>query len=195
MEAVGRDAAIDRTSLVLGEESLLAALADEVRELPTTIMVGRSQTPVRWKRELKVKTALRKQARQQLWQRVQHELGFDPSKWSQLLSTPLTEERFEKMKIWGDTDWLNYARERAEELSLADSNPNRTRTPKDVLDAVAAELPRQPWPQGIHKVVAEKLNLPVNVVSRAITDLIRVGVFSDQVDGVLVTKPKDVQPD
>jgi len=60
-----------------------------------------------------------------------------------------------------------------------------------MVKAIAAELPEQPWPQGIHKVVAEKLNLPVKDVSRAITDLIRDGVFTDQVNGILLPRQEN----
>jgi hypothetical protein len=49
MEAVGREAAIDTTSLVLGEGSMLAALAKEVKELRGAVLSSHERTNWRWK--------------------------------------------------------------------------------------------------------------------------------------------------
>ena len=46
-------------------------------------------------------------------------------------------------------------------------------------------LPPQPWPTGTSKDVAEKLGLPVKIVSEAIAKLIREGVFDLQYYGKL----------
>lgn len=192
MEAVGREAAIERASLILGEESLLAALASEVRELRSAVIAGRSQVPSRWKRQSKVKNALgSKASRSQLW-RLAQEIGYDAPRWSRFLATPLTEERSQLMTTWTTDDWFAYAKERVGEFSVAENVSNNTLMSKELLDAVTAKLPSQPWPQGIHKVVAEELNLPIKDVSRAITDLIRDGVFADQINGVLLPKAEEV---
>jgi len=100
MEAVGREAAIDNTSLVLGEESMLAALASEVRDLRSTVVSGRSNIAPRWKKQPKVKNAIPgKEVRSQLWQHAQ-EIGYDASQWGKFLSTPITDERLEEMRTW-----------------------------------------------------------------------------------------------
>jgi hypothetical protein len=46
-------------------------------------------------------------------------------------------------------------------------------------------LPPQPWNKGIHIEIAQKLNVSHNKVGRAITVLIKRGVFKDQKDGVV----------
>ena len=55
----------------------------------------------------------------------------------------------------------------------------------EFLDAVKAELPKQPWPIGIHKVIASKLNCSNGKVSQAISELIENGSVYKQKDGVV----------
>jgi len=55
----------------------------------------------------------------------------------------------------------------------------------EIVDLVKDSLPPQPWPQGVHKAVADKLGLPNQIVSEAILKLIRKGVFKPQIDGRL----------
>lgn len=50
---------------------------------------------------------------------------------------------------------------------------------------VKSELPKQPWPVGIHKVIAEKLEVPAAKVSKAISKLIEEGMFHRQKDGIV----------
>jgi len=62
----------------------------------------------------------------------------------------------------------------------------------ETIDEVKRALPPQPWPKNTSKNVAAKLQLPQSVVSRAITELIRRGVFKVQIDGTLyVPEPTD----
>jgi hypothetical protein len=56
----------------------------------------------------------------------------------------------------------------------------------EMLDKVKCELPSQPWPKGIHKVVATKLGTTNKLVSIAIQQLIGNKVFRPQVDGVVL---------
>lgn len=61
----------------------------------------------------------------------------------------------------------------------------------EIIEAIRDAMPGQPWPRGIHKTVAETVNLPHQQVQRAIQHLIRMGIFLDQVDGqVCTTKEK-----
>lgn len=62
------------------------------------------------------------------------------------------------------------------------------------IQLVADRLPPQPWPQGIHKMVAKDLGLSNRKVSQAIQILITRGVFRVQSDGV-VLDGKSVDPD
>jgi predicted RNA-binding Zn-ribbon protein involved in translation (DUF1610 family) len=55
----------------------------------------------------------------------------------------------------------------------------------DVIQKVKEKLPQQPWPKGIHKSIAEDLNLHPTLVNRAINELIRRGIFKPQIDGRL----------
>ncbi|MFH6598751.1 hypothetical protein ACEVAQ_08525 [Ectopseudomonas khazarica] len=57
-------------------------------------------------------------------------------------------------------------------------------TEQDILN-VKNELPAQPWPTGVHKVVSEKLGMSNAAVMKATRELIRRGVFKEQIDGVL----------
>jgi ssDNA-binding Zn-finger/Zn-ribbon topoisomerase 1/Tfp pilus assembly protein PilE len=56
---------------------------------------------------------------------------------------------------------------------------------EQLIERVRDELPKQPWPKGIHKIIATKLTLTHAVVYSAISELIRQGVFNPQIDGKL----------
>ena len=60
------------------------------------------------------------------------------------------------------------------------------------LELILKELPKQPWPVGTHKKVAEKLNMKPGYVSAAISQLIDKGLFYTQVDGILYDKSGNV---
>jgi hypothetical protein len=53
------------------------------------------------------------------------------------------------------------------------------------VEQVNSILPPQPWPQGTHSEVAEKLSVPANMVSAAIDQLINSGRRHVQIDGEL----------
>ncbi|WP_156126624.1 hypothetical protein [Burkholderia sp. 9120] len=57
----------------------------------------------------------------------------------------------------------------------------------EIIDRVRQALPTQPWPKGVHQSVAAQLQLKPQTVQKAMQHLIRIGEFSDQVDGVLCT--------
>lgn len=54
---------------------------------------------------------------------------------------------------------------------------------EEIIESVKDSLPPQPWPKGVNKSVADKLGLSADIVSEAITKLIRRGVFKVQFDG------------
>jgi hypothetical protein len=57
-----------------------------------------------------------------------------------------------------------------------------------MLSKVQQSLPAQPWPRGIHKVVAEQLGVSNGTVSDAIQALIYRGIFKQQIEGQIVEK-------
>ena len=56
------------------------------------------------------------------------------------------------------------------------------------IQLVNANLPKQPWPIGVHKQMASLLNLPTAEVYAAINELISRGLRYKQVDGVVYDK-------
>ena len=55
----------------------------------------------------------------------------------------------------------------------------------EFLENVKNALPKQPWKQAVHRIVAEQLGVAPGKVYQAIDELIRQGEFLEQVDGVL----------
>ena len=64
--------------------------------------------------------------------------------------------------------------------------------PDELLLKIDEMLPQQPWPIGIHIVVAKELNISVNIVSGAIRKLIRLGRRSYQKDGIVFDSNKNI---
>lgn len=58
----------------------------------------------------------------------------------------------------------------------------------EIVLKVQAELPKQPWPVGIHKKIAMELGMSAWKVSKAIQCLIEDGVFNKQKDGIVYDK-------
>lgn len=57
---------------------------------------------------------------------------------------------------------------------------------ESVIEQVKNLLPEQPWNKGIHKQVAEELMISKKSVKRAITILIKRGIFKHQIDGNII---------
>lgn len=73
-------------------------------------------------------------------------------------------------------------------------SPNAAPTPvthikveidEEKLELIRQLVPDQPWEKGMHKSVAEKACLPINIVRYHISELIRRGIFKPQIDGIL----------
>lgn len=56
---------------------------------------------------------------------------------------------------------------------------------EQLIESVRVQLPKQPWPKGTHKMIADKLKLKQGLVYSAINELIRRGVFNPQINGKL----------
>lgn len=61
------------------------------------------------------------------------------------------------------------------------------------LKTVQDLLPQQPWPKGVHRVVAEKSGLSNTTVHRAIQKLIQRGIYKPQIDGKLFVPESTVK--
>jgi hypothetical protein len=196
MDSVGREAAIETTSLILSEDSLLGALTSEIRELRDVVTSRRTSSENKRKRRHKIRVALGKANRSALWG-VAQEIGLSPGLWGRFLATIVPPEMHEEMHGWSIEDWINYLKVKAPELlegareennSASDETPPLAhKIPEDVLEKVENLLPAQPWPTGVHKEVAEQLNLPIKLVSSAIQELIISGKFFHQIDGIVIT--------
>lgn len=63
----------------------------------------------------------------------------------------------------------------------------------EVIRMVRAALPAQPWPKGIHALVAKEVGITPSAATKVIQHLIRTGVFMDQVDGVICTREEKIR--
>jgi hypothetical protein len=63
----------------------------------------------------------------------------------------------------------------------------------EIISSVRAALPEQPWPKGVHQVLADRLSLRPTTVQKVIQHLIRSGIFSDQIDGQVCTTEEKLE--
>jgi hypothetical protein len=190
MDAVGRMATIAAASESLGEDSLLRALAQEVRELRTSIA---HSTPPRAKkrRDDQVPTVKHliqgKVYRKELYPYFQ-QIGGDAASWPKILRIRIPSDELETMREGSLEDWKQYISARWEEIRSGAAVPSASLSFLDeaLLDAAKGYLPPQPWPSGVHKELAEKLGLTPSQASKYIAELIRRGDYMEQVDGELI---------
>lgn len=57
---------------------------------------------------------------------------------------------------------------------------------ENLIEQVKNLLPPQPWAKGTSKDVARKLGVPINVIAKAVDELIKRGVFKPQIDGQII---------
>jgi hypothetical protein len=194
MDAVGRVAMIAKSSAALGEDSLLGALAEEIRELRGVVINRESRKPKVRKSDMSAKRILSKQMRSALWQHAQ-EIGFDASTWARYLSVPILEPVRDEAATWDIDGWKKHFDAHAslilEAKAARDVAKNASSDlPEEFVSLIADMLPPQPWPTGIHREIAEKLEVSSRRVTSAIELLIGRGVFKPQVDGVVVKQPE-----
>lgn len=197
MDAVGRMAAIAAASETLGEDSLLAALVQEVKELKGSLnLVVQSPRPrIDWESTLSIKTLLREKSLRQFLYNNFIEIGGVPSGWGKIIRTRVSVEFANVAKGWSESDWLKYVAQRHAELSLPPTSKtyghvSRTSVPVAVdevlLERVRAVLPPQPWPTGTHKVVMAELGITNGQYKRAVIELTKRGIVHEQIEGILV---------
>lgn len=105
--------------------------------------------------------------------------------------TPMTTELDELIGASAISRCLNCELDvratRSKEKVLATLVKQNNALSEEVIEYVRRELPDQPWPKGIHEVVANELGISQQVVKKAINQLILKGIFKDQFRGVLCT--------
>lgn len=191
MDAVGRLATIQAASEALGEDSLLRVLVQEIQDMKNTIdqvSVHRDGRRRREKAPTIKKVITGKVFRKSLYPYFES-IGGEGAAWARILRTTLTDEQAVEMKSWKEEDWKGYLatiwREQKYELLSGVSAQSSIELDEDLLNAVKEMLPAQPWPQGIHREIAGKLDMTPTQISKYIQALIRRGDFMDQVDGEL----------
>jgi hypothetical protein len=186
MEAVGRTATISAASQALGEDSLLRALTEEIRELKSTV---HSSTQIRYSKKLKdhlptiKKLIVAKVFRKELYPHF-IECGGDPSAWARILRVQIDPASVESMKDWSEQDWKSFITQcwdNIKEEHLA-SKPGFV-LDDEILQNVREMLPEQPWQQGIHLEIADKLQVKPAMASKYIAELIKRGYFRTQNGG------------
>lgn len=76
--------------------------------------------------------------------------------------------------------------------SDTDSQENQKITP-EFYETVREKLPEQPWPPGVHKIVATELGVSNSQVSKAIQYLIATGAVENQKDGIILPGPEPLE--
>ena len=56
----------------------------------------------------------------------------------------------------------------------------------EIIEKIRSLLPAQPWEKGIHKIIADKLDISKRIVSSVINKLISDGIFKHQINGRII---------
>ncbi len=194
MEAVGRIATIAAASESLGEDSLLRALAQEVRDLRSAIASSASHKLNRQFKERVLtikKVIVGRVFRKELFPYFQG-LGGTSDAWSRILRVQLSQEQFRAMQQWDGEEWKKYIESTWQEMKESGALPDLpsdlgivVEFDEELLAQVKSLMPSQPWPTGAHKEVAEKIGVSPGQVAKCINLLIKRGEFLNQIDGQL----------
>lgn len=189
MDAVGREAQIDAATASLGEDSLLKALAEEIRQ----IKQGVTKPTVSRLRKHANATQIRHFLSKRTKSAVQAALldrGIPQKRLKEVYDISIPPELAAEASSWSKDDWITYCLMRAHKLMGDDDGitalpfniPKKKVTP-DLLESVSELLPAQPWPAGVHRMVAQTLGVSNAVATSAITELIRQGKYFPQING------------
>jgi len=196
MDAVSRLATIQAASESLGEDSLLRALAQEVRDLRITLTPTAHYRGQRRRKEVipTINTMLQgKVFRKELYPHfVEH--GGNTTTWAKFLRTPVPQDAFGQFQNWTVEEWKEYIAARAKETLVGVSKTIPDDLDLEILFAIREMLPAQPWPDGIHREIAEKLGISNKIVNKYIDELIRRGEFMQQIDGQLFPAGENGMP-
>jgi hypothetical protein len=195
MEAVSRIATIEAASLSLGPDSILGVLVEEIKELRNTLVATTSVRgiPSAPKRATTIRRLLSRRAglRKEL---LPHflEAGGTTHLWGKLLRTEVPAEFSLEVSAWGADEWKAHLLGRVQEADLDHSvqvndleeqKRGKTILTEDFIQTINQHLPAQPWPTGIHRIVAAELGIPSGRAYEAIHELIRRGVYTQQSEG------------
>jgi hypothetical protein len=189
MEAVGREAQIDAATATLGEDSLLKALAEEIRQIkqglakPTVSRLRKhaNATQIRHFLSKRTKSAV---------QTALLERGIPHNRLKEVFDVRIPPELAAEAMSWSKEDWITYSLMLAHKLLGDDDgitalpiNVPRKKVTPELLIRVSNLLPAQPWPTGVHRMVAQTLGVSNAVATSAITELIRQGKYFPQING------------
>lgn len=66
--------------------------------------------------------------------------------------------------------------------------PQNVEITEELLDKVKNATPNQPWPEHVHKAIAEKIGISNRTALRCLTELIERGIFNPQINGIVYVK-------
>jgi hypothetical protein len=201
MEAVSRLATIEAASTSLGEDSLLRALALEVRDMRTAVAaVVQFKEARRYRDEKMTFKKLIKGYRKDLYPHFIAS-GGSTTHWAKLLRAPMSDDFLQECQEWKLEQWQQYVAAKAKEFPpLPPPRPSKDPTEdkplvvEEALTTVQSLLPAQPWPPGIHKEIAVKTGLSNRQAAIAINELIRRGVFQPQEGGKIAEDEDEKEP-
>jgi hypothetical protein len=186
MDAVSRLATIQAASESLEEDSLLRALAQEVRDLRSTLTTA--VQPRQFRRFHDTSRTIKRLIGTKVFRKELYpcfiDSGGTPKAWVRLLKTQVAAEDLERLQNWGVEEWKTYLATRAKELRNSEPAA-RSEYDTELMAKIRGLLPSQPWPDGIHNEIAGQLEIESRIVSKYISELIRRGDFVRQVDGKL----------
>ena len=176
MEAVGRIATIQAVAASLGEDSLLGALAQEVKELRRVVeSVADATQESPEARRVPVK-ALMRGLRSTLYT-FYTTSGGSQKRWAKVLRTVVERAEADEMRSWDLESWKRYISERI--VTLPDENSTtvtiKNAVDEDVILAVRNALPEAPFNPETFDAIAEKLHIRTSLVRKAIRALISRG--------------------
>lgn len=191
MEAVGRQAQIDMASSALGEDALLRALTDELRDIKKKLPIKRDSAVRRRIRGSQVRHFLSKRAKGEIRQELLRR-GMNTRHWEQVLDVAVPFDLAHEARMWDLEEWKDYLFIMSQRLLASGEQmaalPRRT-SPRhldpEFIEQVDRLLPKQPWTKGVHKMIAAALGSSNLKVSNAINELVRTGRYLPQIDGTV----------
>jgi hypothetical protein len=201
MDAVGRMATIAAAAENLGEDDLLSALVQEVRELKGSIhsVVNNPRREISWNSTLSVRALLREKPLRKAVYAFFETLGGTSQTWTLVLKRRVSVEFAQQAKHWTVDEWKRYVQDEFAALPPITPKPKAEKgninsaeivSPPSVdeglVERVRLALPQQPWPKDTHKAVVAELGIKPHEYKRAVATLTKRGVVKQQVDGVLL---------
>jgi hypothetical protein len=186
MDAVSRLATIQAASESLAEDSLLRALAQEVKALRVTMTSAVQPRGFHRRVDLSDGRTVKRLIRGKVFRTELYpyflQLGGMPQAWNRLLKTQVPAEKLGEYQSWGVDEWKAFIAATLPEIMGAPPAPGEA-VEEELLVRAKGLLPEQPWPDGIHRQIAETLGIPNRLASKLISELIRRGEFEPQADG------------